>query len=129
MVSQLKPPLASQNWPKMVLSLFLVTTQLNAYPIWVGRIFNWRGLQVCSFIKKRLYHKSFLANIIKLLRPPIFKNFWMWILSLICMLIICIFYHMHVFNEHGEIGCRYPICDWLNFPFYSNALKIDIRHQ
>ena len=34
------------------------------------------GHQVCNFIKKRLQHRCFLANITKFIRRPVLKNIW-----------------------------------------------------
>ena len=39
------------------------------------------------------------------------------ILSLIHISIRFIFYVMHAFNEHRDLGCRYFICNLSNFAF------------
>ena len=55
--------------------MFLKIPQFSKENTYVGGFFNKvAGLQVPSFMKKRLQHRCFPENITKFLRTPIFKN-------------------------------------------------------
>ena len=46
-----------------------MAASMNTIYIWVGA-----GLQACSSIKNKLYHKGFPVNIANILRAPCLKN-------------------------------------------------------
>ena len=62
------------------------------FPVFPGKHLCWNlffkknpGLQVCSFVKKRLQHRCFFTNIEKFLRTPILKNIWERLLLTVCL--------------------------------------------
>ena len=59
---------------KAILKRFVISTEKYLY----RRLFfnKVAGRQACNFIKKRLQHKYFLANIDKFIRRPILKNIY-----------------------------------------------------
>ena len=69
----------SSHQKKAILKHFVIFTGKHLCNVQASIFNRVAGHQACNFIKKRLQHRYFLANIKKFIRRPILKNISEWL--------------------------------------------------